>query len=254
MTADTKKMPSLAILDDNLSVSPAHFSHIPSSSLSIEVFKNAMPLRTPEDEAALIKTLKPFVIISTMRERTSFPGFLLRQLPDLKLLLCTGTQLETFDMEVSKELGLPVEDEYGEKTFQVVSKKTLLQTADVITIHYVLSERSKGIVAEEELSLMKPTVVFVNTSRGPLVVERDLLDCASHGSIAGIALDVFDQEPLRSDSLCCSHDWAKDGSSRVLLSPHMGYVETDVMNDFYAGQAESVERWLEGKELEDRLV
>ncbi|KAK7210110.1 hypothetical protein V2G26_017288 [Clonostachys chloroleuca] len=101
-------IPSLAILDDYLSISASHFNHIPKSSLRIKPFTKPLPWQTEEDRALLVKQLKPFTAISTMRERTPFPGSVLRELPNLKLLLCTGTQFQTFDLATAKELGIAV--------------------------------------------------------------------------------------------------------------------------------------------------
>lgn len=82
-------VPSLAILDDYLSISRPHFDHISPSAVRVEVFKSYQPQQTAEERVALVETLKPFSIISTMRERTPFPASLLRELPNLKLLLCS---------------------------------------------------------------------------------------------------------------------------------------------------------------------
>lgn len=139
-------------------------------------------------------------------------------------------------------------------TFRVVwSKEDLFREADVLSVHYVLSSRSEGIVGRKELEMMKPTAFFVNTSRGPLVDENALLDILNEGKIRGAALDVFDVEPLPSESDWRITQWGQDGRSDVLLSPHMGYVEEDIMSHWYEEQAENVARWLDGKELMTKL-
>lgn len=79
----------MAILDDYLSVSSPHFDKVSSSNLNVEIFKSHIPQKTDEERAALIEKLKPFSVISTMRERTQFPASLLKDLPNLKLLLCS---------------------------------------------------------------------------------------------------------------------------------------------------------------------
>lgn len=370
-TTNSKSLPSLAILDDYLSISTPHFDHIPRSDITIDVFKTPMPQQTPQERQALIEKLKPFTAISTMRERTPFPASLLQELPNLKLLLCTGTQFETFDLEAAKKLGitvvaapgkgrtdskipeskkvhdirkggnhptthhtwamilalarnvafddasvksggwqtgmamglpgktlgvlgmgrlgasvaragiiafgmkvvcwsqsltqekadsiarglsLPTESEDGSKTFQVVSKDELFQKSDVVSLHYVLSERSKDLVSRRELDMMKRTALLVNTSRGPLINEKDLLQAAEEGKIRGIGLDTFEYEPLPADSPWRCQKWGRDGRSKVLVTPHMGYVEEGLMNNWYAETAENVERWLAGKEVLHRLV
>ncbi|KAK7210109.1 hypothetical protein V2G26_017287 [Clonostachys chloroleuca] len=155
---------------------------------------------------------------------------------------------------MAESLGLPKEDEFGDRTFRCVDKQELFKTADIVSLHYVLSERSYGIVSGPEFSLMKPESLLVNTSRGPLVDEKAALEAATHGKIRGLALDVFDVEPLPANSLWRSNIWGKEARSRVLLTPHMGYVEEGIMNTWYAETAENVERWLQGKELLHRLV
>jgi phosphoglycerate dehydrogenase-like enzyme len=135
----------------------------------------------------------------------------------------------------------------------VASKEALFREADVVSIHYVLSDRSRGIVGASELAAMKPTAVLVNTSRGPLVDESALLDALDNGKIAGAALDVFDTEPLPDYSPWRTIAWGKDGRADVVLSPHMGYVEKDVMDRWYEDTAVSVESWLEGRKLENQI-
>lgn len=88
----TSTVPSLAILDDYLSVSRPHFAHIPEDALKVVTFRSPSLHYTPEGQAELVERLKPFEAISTMRERTPFPASLLRELPKLKLLLCSELQ------------------------------------------------------------------------------------------------------------------------------------------------------------------
>lgn len=85
----TSPIPSMAILDDYLSVSPPHFKQIPRSRLDVQIFKSHISQRNDADRAALVEKLKPFSLISTMRERTQFPASVLKELPNLKLLLCS---------------------------------------------------------------------------------------------------------------------------------------------------------------------
>jgi len=151
--------------------------------------------------------------------------------------------------EAATHQGLPVEDVSGEKTFKVVSKETLFKNSDVLSVHYVLSERSKGIVGNAELALMKPSAFLINTSRGPLVDEEALLKVLSKGSIKGVGLDVFEQEPLPSNSPW-RQAWGTGGTSQVLLTPHMGYVEEENIDSWYFETAKNVQRWLQGKPLE----
>ncbi|KAF2192422.1 hypothetical protein K469DRAFT_730978 [Zopfia rhizophila CBS 207.26] len=371
----------LAILDDYHNIAANHFSQLDPSKVTITTFHNTLPAythpsTTDADRDALVKRLKPFDVLSTMRERTPFPGELLRQLPNLKVILATGTQFETFDLKPAKELGITVcaapgkgrtdgkgsgisprsridikkggghpttqhawalilglarnvaaddavikgkgvtpgwqselaigmqgktlglvgfgrlgaltarvgllalgmriicwsenltqekadkqaEDVglpmYGggivgkdEKTFKVVSKEELFKSSDVVSLHYVLSPRSRGIVGAKDLGWMKESALLINTSRGPLIDEAALLNVLRKGRIKGAALDVFDIEPLPSSSPWRSENLHVEGKSRVLLTPHMGYVEEGTLRTWYEETAENLERYLDGKEL-----
>jgi phosphoglycerate dehydrogenase-like enzyme len=99
----------------------------------------------------------------------------------------------------------------------LVSKNELFRQADVVSIHVVLTGRTRGLVGAAELALMKPTARLVNTSRGPIVVEADLLEALRRGKIAGAAVDVFNQEPLPLD-----HPFRS--LPNLLATPHIGYV------------------------------
>lgn len=393
MSTATESKPSLAILDDYLDVAKPHFTHIPSADLGITVFKDALPAyshpqTTQSQRRAIVDQLRPFTVISTMRERTPFPGALLRELPNLKLLLATGTQFETFDLAAARDLGISVvaapgrgrtdgtqsasrpprprldirkggghpttqhtwalilalarnvafddaamkkkqqqrsgpggavawqsrlatglsgatmgvvglgrlgagvarvaalawgmrvlcwsenltQDRADQRarevglpatggsgadpdapTFAAVSKEELFREADVVSLHYVLSERSRGIVGEAELGWMKDSALLVNTSRGPLVDDSALYDALQRGAIRGAGLDVFDIEPLPADSPWRSTEWGTGGRSSLLITPHMGYVEEGIIHTWYEETAENLERWLNGEELLHRL-
>lgn len=107
----------------------------------------------------------------------------------------------------------------------LVAKEDLFRRSDVLTIHLVLSARTRGLVSAKELALMKPTARLVNTSRGPLVVEADLIEALRNDKIAGAALDVFDQEPLPPD-----HPFRS--LPNVLATPHIGYVSRNLYQRF----------------------
>ncbi|XP_014551148.1 hypothetical protein COCVIDRAFT_113645 [Bipolaris victoriae FI3] len=382
---ESKSPIKLAVLDDYHGIASKHFAHIDPSKVDITVFNDTLPSyshprTSDEDRKALVDRLKPFAVLSTLRERTAFPGELLRQLPNLKIVFATGGKFESWDLSTMQELGisvyvapgkgrtdgkgsfksprsLPIKQggghpttqhvwalilglarniaaddavvkgkggpagwqtelavglqgktlglvglgrigahvarvgvlafgmriicwsanltqdkadamaqEYGlpttgagmlaedEKTFQVVSKEELFQTADIVSLHYVLSDRSRGIVAAHELASMKSTAFLVNTSRAPLIDEAALLDTLRNGRIRGAALDVFDIEPLPVDSPWRNEDWDRKGKSRVLLTPHMGYVEEGTLAVWYEETAENLERLIDGSELLHRLI
>lgn len=142
--------------------------------------------------------------------------------------------------DAAKSMGL----EKG--SIRCVGKEELFKESDVVSLHLVLSERSKGIVGEKELSMMKKSALLVNTSRGGLIDEQAFLKVLKEGSIRGAALDVYWEEPLPKDS-----PWrqSKNWKSDVVLSPHMGYANAGTMNRWYEEQAENLERWLKGEEL-----
>ena len=121
----------------------------------------------------------------------------------------------------------------------LVSKEDLFAKSDVVTIHLVLSERTRGLVRAEDLERMKPGAVLVNTSRGPIVVEPDLLRILKKGELHA-ALDVYEREPLPADHPLRTMD-------NVTLSPHLGYVHDDNYRIFYGDTVENVAAWLAGK-------
>lgn len=132
------------------------------------------------------------------------------------------------------------------------SKEELFEVADVVSLHYVLSERSRGVVGRAELGRMKEGALLVNTSRGPLVEEKALLETLSRGRIRGAALDVFDLEPLPADSPWRTTAWGTEGRSEVVLTPHMGYGDEQI-HAWYEEVAQNLARWLDGRELTTRL-
>ena len=166
----------------------------------------------------------------------------------MKILAWSSSLTQATADEKAKSFNLP------QGTFKVAQSKTeLIEAADVLSIHYVLSERSRNILGEEELRKMKPTALLVNTSRGPLVEEKALVNALNHGKIGGLALDVYNEEPLPRESVWRNMEWGTNGKSKVLLTPHMGYVEEGVLERWYEDTATNLESWLEGKELANRL-
>ena len=123
-----------------------------------------------------------------------------------------------------------------------VSKAALFESSDVVSIHLVLSERTRGLVGEPELALMKPHAYLINTSRGPIVDEAALIAALRTGRIAGAGLDVFDVEPPASD-----HPLRR--LPNVTLSPHLGYVTREMLGAFYSDSIEAVVSWLDGTPL-----
>ncbi len=120
-----------------------------------------------------------------------------------------------------------------------VCKEELFSRADVLTIHLVLGERSRGLVGVSELNQMKPTALLINTSRGPIVDEQALVDALQSHTIAAAGLDVFDVEPLPEGHRLRTLD-------NVVATPHIGYVADRVYRVFYGEAAASIARWLAG--------
>jgi phosphoglycerate dehydrogenase-like enzyme len=131
-------------------------------------------------------------------------------------------------------------DRAAECDAELVAKDELLSTADVVTIHLVLSRRTRGLIGARELGLLKPTAYLVNTSRGPIVDETALLDTLRSGRIAGAGIDVYDREPLPAD-----HPLRR--APNTILTPHLGYVTEDTYRTFYEQTVEDIEAWLAGK-------
>ncbi|KAK2627426.1 hypothetical protein QTJ16_003392 [Diplocarpon rosae] len=166
----------------------------------------------------------------------------------MRILAWSSSLTQEVADERAQALGLPAEED-GEKVFKVVKKEELFKEADVLSVHYVLSHRSRGIVGAEDLALLKKSALFVNTSRGPLVDEEALIEILEKGAIRGAALDVFSIEPLPADSAWRTTKWGTDGRSPVLLSPHMGYVEEETLDNWYAEQAQIARLWHQGQDL-----
>jgi phosphoglycerate dehydrogenase-like enzyme len=120
------------------------------------------------------------------------------------------------------------------------TKEELFANADIITVHVVLSERSRGLVGREDLARMKPTAFLVNTSRGPIVDETALLEILQQKKIAGAAIDVFSVEPLPTD-----HPFRK--LDNIVLTPHLGYVTEEGFRSHYGQMVEGIGAWLKGE-------
>ena len=121
-----------------------------------------------------------------------------------------------------------------------VSKDDLFRNADFVTIHLVLSERSRDLVGAKELGLMKKSAYLINTSRGPIVDEKALIAVLQSKSIAGAGLDVFDIEPLPLD-----HPFRK--MDNVVITPHLGYVSEQNYRKYFPDIVEDIRAWLDGK-------
>jgi len=309
-----------AILDDyqNAALRLADWSPL-RDRMDIEVFDAPFG-----DDAAAVRTLADFDVICAMRERTSFRGDVLTQLPRLKLLLTSGMRNAAIDLAAAGERGITVcgtgtvgnptaglaiglmleltrrigfenarmktgaawqttlgQDVAG-KTLGIIglgklgtkvatiaraldmrviawshnlteaactaagvtyaSKDELLATADLVTIHVVLSARTRGLISGDDLRKMKPTAYLINTARGPIVDEAALIETLTSRTIAGAGLDVFDREPLPLD-----HPFRR--LDNVVLTPHLGYVTEENYRRYYSEMVENIAAWLDGQPI-----
>ena len=160
-----------------------------------------------------------------------------------------GTQVakiaKVFGMQVcawSENLNLSHANELG---VLPMSKEDLLKNSDIISIHLVLGEKYKNLITKKEFGMMKKTSFIINTSRGPIINENDLVQALKDEKIAGAGLDVYDKEPL-------SQDHKLRFLSNALLLPHIGYVTAENYSKFYLQMIESLESCIKNKPL--RLI
>jgi phosphoglycerate dehydrogenase-like enzyme len=133
-------------------------------------------------------------------------------------------------------------DEAAARGVRPVSKAELFACSDVVSIHLVLSSRTRGLVGRAELDAMRPTALLVNTSRGPIVDEEALVEVLTRGRIAGAALDVYGTEPLPADSPIRL-------APRTLLTPHIGYVTRESYSLFYRDVVEDIVAFWDGSPI-----
>lgn len=161
-----------------------------------------------------------------------------------------GMRVVAWSQNLSQARADAVAESHGGKpgTYEVVSRDELFSSADVLSIHLILSSRTRGLVTSADLGKMKPTALLVNTARGPIIDEQALLAALENGSIRGVALDVFDTEPLPPDSRWRTTEWGVDGRATVVLTPHTGYAFDDMLRWMWARTADNVARIVAGQE------
>jgi phosphoglycerate dehydrogenase-like enzyme len=130
---------------------------------------------------------------------------------------------------------------------RLASKDELFRLADIVTIHLVLSRRTRGLIGAAELAAMKPSARLVNTSRGPIVEEAALVEALRESRIAGAAIDVFDVEPLPPD-----HPYRS--LENALATPHIGYVSRELYGTFYRDTVKNIAAWLDQRAAMARSV
>ena len=157
-----------------------------------------------------------------------------------------GTQVakvaKAYGMEVcawSENLNLSHANEIG---VLPMSKEDLLKTSDIISVHLVLGDKYKNLITKKELEIMKKSSFLINTSRGPIINEKDLIEALKDEKIAGVGLDVYDNEPLPQDHKLRF-------LSNALLLPHIGYVTAENYSKFYLQMIENLNSCLENKPI-----
>ena len=126
----------------------------------------------------------------------------------------------------------------------LVTMDALLSQSDVVTIQLILGDRTRGLLGARELALMKPSAYLVNTSRGPIVDEKALIETLENKRIAGAAIDVFDVEPLPLD-----HPLRRLGNT--VITPHLGYVAAENYVEYYGGSVADIRAWLDGSPINE---
>jgi len=153
---------------------------------------------------------------------------------------------KAFDMRVIAWSHNLKKEDCQKANVEYVSSLDLFKTSDILTIHTRLSERTQGYINKDKLKLMKKDSVIVNTSRGPIIKEQDLIDALNQGAISCAALDVFDQEPLPA-----GHILRK--TKNTILTPHIGYVSEEAYKKFFNGYLKAIEAFLNGKPINQIL-
>ncbi len=146
---------------------------------------------------------------------------------------------KAFEMEVlawSQNLTAERAKEVGAT---LVTRDELLARSDIVSIHLVLGDRTRGLIGARELGLMKRSAYLINTSRGPIVDEAALIRALGDGTIAGAGLDVFDEEPLPLD-----HPFRR--LPNIAITPHLGYVTAETYRIFYGHALEDIKAYLDG--------
>ena len=144
---------------------------------------------------------------------------------------------KAFDMRVIAWSHNLKKEDCEKANVKYVSSPDLFKMSDILTIHTRLSERTQGYINKDKLKLMKKESVIVNTSRGPIIKEQDLIDALNQNTISCAALDVFDQEPLPAEHILRK-------TKNTILTPHIGYVSVEAYEKFFNGYLKAIEGFL----------
>ena len=127
----------------------------------------------------------------------------------------------------------------------LVSSDEMFKISDVLSIHTKLSERTRGFIDYSKIQMMKKTAIIINTSRGPIIKEKDLINSIKNLSISGVGLDVYDVEPLPE-----KHEFRELSKNyNVVLTPHLGYVSSETYEKFHQGYVEAIRSYINGKPI-----
>jgi D-3-phosphoglycerate dehydrogenase len=149
---------------------------------------------------------------------------------------------KAFDMRVIAWSHNLKKEDCKKANVEYVSSSDLFKMSDILTIHTRLSERTQGYINKDKLKLMKKESVIVNTSRGPIIKEQDLIDALNQNTISCAALDVFDQEPLPAEHILRK-------TKNTILTPHIGYVSVEAYEKFFNGYLKAIEAFLNGEAI-----
>ena len=127
----------------------------------------------------------------------------------------------------------------------LVSSDEMFKISDVLSIHTKLSERTRGFIDYSKIQMMKKTAIIINTSRGPIINEKDLINSIKNHSISGVGLDVYDVEPLPE-----KHEFRELSKNyNVVLTPHLGYVSSETYEKFHQGYVDAIQSYINGKPI-----
>ncbi len=146
---------------------------------------------------------------------------------------------KAFDMKVVAWSQNLTREKAAEHGVEFVGKDELFSRSDYVSVHLVLSDRSRGLIGAKEFALMKKTAVLINTSRGPIVDEAAMIDALQEKRIGGVALDVYDVEPLPPDHILRKLD-------NATLSPHLGYVSDNTYREYFEDIVDNIANWMKG--------
>ena len=149
---------------------------------------------------------------------------------------------KAFDMRVIAWSHNLTKEDCEEMDVEYVSLNQLFSLSDILTVHTRLSDRTRGFIDKKKFKMMKKEAVIVNTSRGPIIKEHDLIDALNNGLISFAALDVYDQEPLPNNHILRK-------TKNTLLTPHIGYVSNETYEKFFNGYLIAIEAFLVKKPI-----